>query len=125
MLDRLPPRVRQIVDLLYARGDSTVAEICESLPVALTSNAVRAMLTRLEGKGFVTRTHTERGFVFAPAVPETTAKRSALQQVVRTFFNGSPAGAASALLDMTEDLDEAELDDLERLIAEARKGKSK
>jgi predicted transcriptional regulator len=83
------------------------------------------MLTRLEVKGFVTRAHTERGFVFAPAVPETAAKRSALQQVVRTFFNGSAAGAASALLDMTEDLDEEELDDLERLIAQARKAKSK
>lgn len=125
MLDRLPPRERQIVDLLYARGDSTVAEICDALPVTLTGNAVRAMLSRLESKGFVTRRHGERGFVFAPSVPETTAKRSALQQVVRTFFNGSPAGAASALLDMTEDLDEAELDDLERLIAEARKAKSK
>ncbi len=125
MLDRLPPRERQIVDLLYARGDSTVAEICDALPVALTGNAVRAMLSRLESKGFVTRTHGERGFVFAPAVPETAAKQSALQQVVRVFFNGSPAGAASALLGMSEDLDEAELDDLERLIAEARKGKSK
>jgi predicted transcriptional regulator len=121
MLDKLPPRERQIVDLLYARRDSTVAEICDALPVTLSASAVRAMLGRLEAKGFVTRTASERGFVFAPAVPETAAKTSALQQVVKTFFGGSPVGAASALLGMSGPLKEDELAELERLIAKARK----
>ena len=111
-----PIAATDLRDVLKASGP-------EGKEPAITT--VMTVLSRLEGKGFVTRTHTERGFVFAPAVPETTAKRSALQQVVRVFFNGSPAGAASALLDMTEDLDEAELDDLERLVAEARQRKSK
>ena len=48
MLDKLPPRERQIVDLLYARGSSTVAEICDALPVTLSASAVRAMLARLD-----------------------------------------------------------------------------
>lgn len=125
MLDALPPRERQIVDLLYVRGEATVAELCEALPVALSSSAVRAMLTRLEGKGFVRRRQTDKGFAYAPAVPESTAKQSALKQVVRVFFNGSPVGAASALLGMSERLDEEELDELERLIAGARKEKGK
>jgi predicted transcriptional regulator len=55
MLDALPPRERQIVDLLYARGEATVAEVCDGLPVVLSGSAVRAMLARLEGKGFVRR----------------------------------------------------------------------
>ncbi|HWH18244.1 MAG TPA: BlaI/MecI/CopY family transcriptional regulator [Allosphingosinicella sp.] len=125
MLDALPPRERQIVDLLYVRGEATVAELCAALPVALSSSAVRAMLTRLEGKGFVRRRQSENGFIYAPAVPESTAKQSALKQVVRVFFNGSPVGAASALLGMSERLDEEELDELERLIAGARKEKGK
>lgn len=125
MLDKLPPRERQLVDLLYARGDSTVAEICDALPVTLSASAVRAMLGRLETKGFVTRTQTERGYVFAPSVPETQAKTSALQQVVKTFFGGSPVGAASALLGMSGKLDESELAELEALIAKARKETSK
>ncbi len=125
MLDTLPPRERQIVDLLYSRSESTVAEICAALPVELSASAVRAMLTRLEGKGFVRRRQSDKGYVYAPAVPEATAKQSALKQVVRVFFNGSPVGAASALLGMSERLDDEELDELERLIADARKGRSR
>jgi predicted transcriptional regulator len=125
MLDKLPPRERQIVDLLYVRGDATVAELCDTLPVALSASAVRAMLTRLEAKSVVRRRQSDRGYVYAPAVPQTAAKQSALTQVVRVFFNGSPVGAASALLGMSDKLDDEELDELERLIAEARKGQGK
>jgi predicted transcriptional regulator len=123
MLDSLPPRERQIVDILYLRGEATVAEVGDALPDPLSASAVRAMLTRLTSKGFVHRRETERGFVYAPAVPEAKAKQSALGQVVRVFFGGSAAGAASALLGMSDKLNDAELDELERLIAEARKGK--
>ncbi|HEX8215734.1 MAG TPA: BlaI/MecI/CopY family transcriptional regulator [Allosphingosinicella sp.] len=125
MLDKLPPRERQIVDLLYVRGDATVAELCDALPVTLSASAVRAMLTRLEGKGVVRRRQSDRGYVYAPAVPQTAAKQSALTQVVRVFFNGSPVGAASALLGMSDKLQDEELDELERLIAEARRGQGK
>lgn len=123
MLDKLAPRERQIVDMLYVHGASTVGDICDALPVELSASAVRAMLTRLESKGFVRRQASERGFLYAPAVPESTARKSALKQVVSTFFNGSPASAATALLGMSDKLSEAELDNLEELIASARKGK--
>jgi predicted transcriptional regulator len=125
MLDKLPPRERQIVDLLYAGGDATVAELCGKLPVPLSASAVRAMLSRLEAKGFVRRRASDRGYLFTPSVPETAAKQSALKQLVRVFFNDSPASAASALLGMSEKLDEEELDELEQLLAEARKGRGK
>jgi predicted transcriptional regulator len=125
VLDKLPPRERQIVDLLYASGPATVAEICEALPDRLSDSAVRAMLTRLEAKGFVTRSQSEGGFRFAPAVPEAVATESALRQLVRTFFANSPVTAASALLGMSEKVDEKELDALEQAIARARKEQSK
>lgn len=123
MLEKLPPRERQIVDLLYAEGGRTVAEVCERLPDQLSASAVRAMLTRLEAKGYVRREPSEKGYVYEPAVPEAKAKQSALSQLVRTFFNGSAAGAASALLGMSGKLEDQELDELERMIAEARKGR--
>jgi len=125
MLDSLPPRERQIVDMLYLKGEGTVSEICDALPDPLSASAVRAMLTRLTAKGFVRRRETDRGFVYAPAVAEAKAKQSALSQVVRVFFGGSAAGAASALLGMSDKLDDQELDELERLIAQARKGQRK
>ena len=126
MLEKLPPRERQIVDLLYVRGEATAAEICDSLADAPGNSAVRAMLGRLERKGFVRRQASEgRSYVYAPAVPEAKAKQSALGQVVRTFFNGSPLGAATALLGMSENPEPEELDELERLIAKARKEQRK
>ena len=123
MLNKLAPRERQIVDMLYVHGPSTVGDICTALPVELSASAVRAMLTRLEGKGFVRRQASERGFLYAPAVPESAARKSALSQVVSTFFNGSPASAATALLGMSDKLSETELDDLEQMIAHARQEK--
>ena len=123
MLSSLPPRERQIVDILYERGPSVVGEISEALDKEVTGSAIRAMLKRLEDKGVVAREHSERGFVYAPALSESSARKSALGQVVKTFFNNSPVGAVSALLGMQDRLETKELDELERLIAKAREGK--
>jgi predicted transcriptional regulator len=123
MLSKLPPRERQIVDMLYERGPLAVAEVCEALPVQLSGSAVRAMLKRLEDKGYVTRSESDRGFLYSPAVSDTVAKKSALSDIVRVFFNGSPASAASALLGMSDKLKEDELNELEQMIARARKAK--
>src|SRR5690349_7072532 len=123
MLSSLPPRERQIVDILFERGPSVVGEISEALDNEVTGSAIRAMLKRLEDKGVVEREHSERGFVYSPALSQSTARKSALGQVVKTFFNNSPVGAISALLGMQDRLEAKELDELERLIAKAREGK--
>jgi len=111
------------VDILYERGPLPVAEICEALPVQLSGSAVRAMLKRLEDKGFVARTESDRGFLYSPTVSDSVAKKSALSEIVRVFFNGSPASAASALLGMSDKLKDDELSQLEQMIARARKAK--
>lgn len=123
MLNKLPPRERQIVNLLYERGDMAVSEICDSLPDQPSGSAVRTMLKRLEDKGFVRRSDSERGYLYSPAVAETVARKTALSEVVRVFFNGSPAGAASALLGMSDRLNSSELDEIEAMIARARAAK--
>lgn len=123
MLSKLPPRERQIVDVLYERGPLLVADVCDALPDRLSGSAVRAMLKRLEDKGFVQRSESEHGFVYSPVLSEGAAKKSALSEIVRVFFNGSPASAASALLGMSDKLKEDELSELEQMIAQARKAK--
>jgi predicted transcriptional regulator len=123
MLSKLPPRERQIVDILFQQGPLPVSDICDALPDQLSGSAVRAMLKRLEDKGYVQRTDSERGYLYSPAVSETAAKKSALSEIVRVFFNGSPASAASALLGMSDRLKEDEIDELEQMIARARKAK--
>jgi len=123
MLSKLPPRERQIVDILYERGALPVADICDALPDQLSGSAVRAMLKRLEDKGFVQRSESERGFLYSPVVSDSVAKKSALSEIVRVFFNGSPASAASALLGMSDQLKKNEIDEIEQMIARARKAK--
>jgi len=123
MLPQLPPRERQIVDLLYQDGPRTVAEICAALPDRLTGSAVRAMLKRLEDKGFVRREDSDRGHLYSPTVPDNQARRTVLNQIVHTFFKGSPVSAASALLGMAQDLDSRELDELEAAILRARRAR--
>ena len=125
MLSSLPPREREIVDILYERGASTVTEIGEVLSDELSGSAIRAMLKRLEAKGFVAREASERGFVYAPSVSDKTARKSALSQVVRVFFNGSATSAAAALLGMQDEMSADELDELEKLIGQAREGRAK
>lgn len=125
MLSSLPPREREIVDILYERGASTVAEIGEALSDALSGSAIRAMLKRLEAKGFVDRTASERGFLYVPRVSDKAARKSALSQVVRVFFNGSATSAAAALLGMQDEMSASELDELQKLIADAREGRAK
>ena len=123
MLSKLPPRERQIVDILSQNGPLAVADICDTLPVQLSGSAVRARLKRLEDKGYVQRAESDRGYLYSPVVSDTVAKKSALTEIVRVFFNGSPASAASALLGMSDKLKEDELDKLEQMIARARKAK--
>jgi predicted transcriptional regulator len=123
MLNRLPPRERQIVDLLFEQGEMAVSDLCNALPDRLSGSAVRAMLKRLDDKGFVRRAESERGFLFSPTMSDAAASKTALKGVVKTFFNGSAASAATALLGMSDTLDGEELDELEAMIARARRAK--
>ena len=123
MLNKLPPRERQIVDLLYQRSDMTVSDICDTLPDRPSGSAVRTMLKRLEDKGYVRRADSDRGFIYSPVVADSIARKTALSDVVRTFFNGSASSAATALLGMSDRLEAQELDALEQMIARARAAK--
>jgi predicted transcriptional regulator len=123
MLSKLPPRERQIVDILYERGPLPVTDICDALPDQLSGSAVRAMLKRLEDKGYVSRSDSDRGFIYSPSVTDTVAKKSALSDIHTTYNNGTPASAASALLGMSNRLEADELDALEKMIAKARRDK--
>lgn len=118
----LSRRERQIMDVIYARGSVTVQEVVNEIPDPPGYSAVRAMLRVLEEKGHVK--HREEGprYVYLPTVPRDEASRSALRQLVRTFFDGSAELAAAALLDMSgSDLSEQELDRLQEVIESARK----
>src|SRR5579871_3910088 len=109
----LSRRERQIMDILYQRGQATGSDIHEALPDRPTYSAVRAKLRVLEEKGHVR--HEERGlrYVFLPVIPRDKVKRSALRHLIDTFFEGSAEQAVMALLDQsTPRLSAEELDRL-------------
>ncbi len=118
----LSRRERQIMDVIYAHGTVSVQEVVDQIPDPPSYSAVRAMLRVLEEKGHVR--HREEGprYVYLPTVPRDEASRSALKQLVRTFFDGSAEQAAAALLDMSgPELTREELDRLTEAIEQARK----
>jgi predicted transcriptional regulator len=118
----LSRRQRQIMDVIYGRGQATAAEVLEGLPDPPSYSAVRAMLRVLEEKGHLKHEQQGPRYVFLPTVPREQARRSALRQLVQTFFDGSTEQAVAALLDLSNrSLTDAELDRLARLIDQARK----
>jgi predicted transcriptional regulator len=118
----LSRRERQIMDVVYRRGQATAAEVVEDLPDPPSYSAVRAMLRVLDEKGHLRHEQQGPRYVFLPTVPREQARRSALQQLVHTFFDGSTEQAVAALLDQSDrTLSDAELARLARLIAQARK----
>jgi len=118
----LSRRERQMMDILYARGRATAAEIHEALPDAPTYSAVRAKLRVLEEKGHIRHEEESLRYVYIPTLPRDTARRSALRHVVSTFFEGSVEQAVAALIDLSAaKLDDLELDRISHLINEAKK----
>jgi predicted transcriptional regulator len=118
----LTRRERQIMDIIYARGEAAAADVHQALPDAPSYSAVRALLRILEDKGHLT--HTEEGgkYVYAPTRPRETAGKSALRRVLETFFDNSAEKAVAALLDASDPgISAEELDRLARLIEQARK----
>lgn len=122
---KLSRREREIMNALFALGAHAPAELIRSrLSDPPSCSAVRAMLAKLEAKGFVT--HREEGlrYVYFPTTPRITARRSALQEVVRVFFSGSPGDTAMALL-KAEDWTDQELARLSAEIARIRHERSR
>ena len=104
--EKLSRREREIMDALFALGNRASAEeIRTRLTNPPSSSAVRAMLTRLEAKGYLR--HREEG---------------ALSKLVQVFFGGSPRDTATALLKQ-ESWTEDELDALRSEIDRVRKEK--
>lgn len=108
------------MDVIYARGQATAAEVVAALPDPPSYSAVRALLRILEQKGHVRHQEDGPRYVFVPTVSRDRARKSALRNLVRTFFDGSPAQAAAALIDQA-DLTEDDAARLAEMIERARK----
>ena len=118
----LSRRERQIIDILYRRGRATAAEVMEDLQGEPSYSTVRTQLRVLEEKGHVRHEDDGQRYVYSPAAPRGTVRRSALKHLVETFFDGSVEQAVAALLGGEgSKLTDEQLDRIEQLITKARK----
>ena len=117
----LARRERQIVDIVYAQGEASAAQIVRQLPNPPTRGALTVMLRILERKGYLT--HYKKGleYIYRPAVSRRRIGRPALKRVVNTFFGGSIRDALAAHLAGKESgVSQQELEKLAELIRRAR-----
>jgi predicted transcriptional regulator len=117
----LTRRERQIMDILYRRRRATAGEVMADLSGEPNYSTVRTQLRVLEEKGHVS--HEEEGlrYVYAPAVPRSSARKSAVRHLVETFFDGSAESAVAALLGGEgAKLSDEQLDRIAELVKKSR-----
>lgn len=120
--DTLSRRERQIMDVLYRLGSATAAEVQANIADAPSYSAVRALLRILVDKGHIKHSYDGPRYVYAPIVSRPVAQKSALKQLVKTFFDGSTSNAVAALLDMSgKDLSDGELEKLAKIVEQAKR----
>jgi BlaI family penicillinase repressor len=118
---QLSRRERQIMDIVWRRGQATAREVLDEMADAPGYSAVRAMLRLLEEKGHLQHAQEGRTYVYRPVVSSNKARAGALQNMLSTFFDNSAEQAVASLLELKRD--ELSADDfkrLRRLVEEAR-----
>jgi predicted transcriptional regulator len=121
--EELGARERQILDAVYRLGEASVGDVLAELPDPPSYSAVRTMVRHLEAKGLLKHRQEGVKYIYRPSRPASTARMQAIEHLKRTFFGGSAADAAAAILDpASAELSDAELERLEQLIRDARRG---
>jgi predicted transcriptional regulator len=121
---QLSRRERQIMEIVYKLGRASVSDVVGAMPDAPSYSAVRTTINLLEAKGCLKHAEVGRKYVYSPTVAREKARRSALQGLLQTFFDGSVEQAVTSLLNLHQDrLSDEDLDRLARLIERAKKEK--
>ena len=119
----LSRRERQILDIIYRLGEATAQDVQDNLPDPPSYSAVRALLVTLENKDMVKHTKIGRRYLYQPAIGEDSAKRSALKNLLGTFFQGKPENLVAALLDpKDQELSPEEIETIRGLIDDKVEG---
>ena len=120
-LRSLSRREREMMDIVYGVGSATASEVRSRMSEPPSYSAVRATLRILENKGLLKHEDDGKRYVYRPRLDRDKARRSAMDHLLQTFFEGSAAGAVVALLEQPHDISRADFDRLARLIDRARK----
>ena len=123
-LQQLSRRERQIMDLLFEHQTMSAQDVTDQLEDAPSYTTVRTLLRILEQKGYVKHQKSGRKYVYSTLVAPDTAKQHSLKHVLKTFFGGSITEAVASFLNNPDtQLNESDLQELEDIIAAAKKKK--
>ena len=112
---QLSKRQRQIMDVIYARGEATISQVLAEVPSPPMRGALRTLLRIMEEKGHLARRQQGRDIFYRPTQPRTRAARSAMGRVLDVFYNGSLEKAVAAHLSDPGRNKKLRLDELQRL----------
>lgn len=122
-LESLGARERQVAEIVYRLGEAGVNEVLAEISDPPSYSAVRAILNVLVQKGFLDYRREKVKYFYYPIVAKDDASRSALRNLLDTFFAGKPTNVVAALLDVAaEDMEDEDFRDLKKMIDKARKG---
>jgi len=122
LITHLSRRERQIMDIIYQKGEATVAEVRKLLPDPPSYSSVRALMSVLKKKGYLKHKEQGRRYIYYPTIALDRVKSSALKHLMETFFDDSAERVMAALLNIRGvDLSKKELERMARLIEEAKK----
>lgn len=108
----------RIMEVIWARGSATVAEVVEALKGVDAYTTILTLMRILKAKGYLTTRKEGRAFVFVPKVDRDTVARKAARQLVSRFFGGSPGELVLSFL-RDEEITPEELDEIKRKILES------
>ena len=108
----------RIMEVIWARGSATVAEVVEALQGKDAYTTILTLMRILKSKGYLSSRKEGRAFVFVPKVDRDTAARKAVDQLLTKFFSGSPSELVLSFL-REEELTPKELDAIKQKILES------
>lgn len=120
----LSRRERQIMQAVYRLGRATVAQVAATIPDPPTADAVRRLCHILEDKGHLKSSVEGGARIYRPTLARGPAGRRALEDVMDTFFAGSPGMLVASFLDTYRDrLSAEDIARLSRLIEDGEEGR--
>lgn len=113
-----------MMDIIYRLGEASAKDVLDNLEDPPSYSSVRTLLRKLVEKGHIKHRESGLKYVYYPIVERQAASKSALTNIVKTFFSDSPLLAVNSLLDLSsEEISDEELQELEKLIQEKKKAK--
>jgi predicted transcriptional regulator len=122
--DRLGVLEREVLSLVWRRGDTSVRDACAALGSNVAYTTVMTTMDRLFKKRLLSRHKVGRAFVYRAAATReelTSAVAAELVQSLLQTGGSEPLPILSSLVDAVSDRDRALLDELERLVREKRR----